>query len=149
MSSSAFFIEAAANTVTVFSSATARDHVDASRTVKVRKIPARRGMMALRACSRARIRARKPALAGSRDATGGSAVPLVRRIYDRSGHRGRKPTASLRRGKASVLYRYPPEAGEYRSFGRGHDRQADRAGFDAGNLDDEGFCGNFELHALA
>src|ERR1700754_1101330 len=58
MSSSAFFIDAAANTVRVLSCASADEWADPNRTVRATKNPAKRCMMALRACSRA-ISARK------------------------------------------------------------------------------------------
>src|SRR5713226_4102894 len=52
MSSSAFFIEAAAKIVRLLSCASAGEKADPHRMVKPRKIPARRCMVALRSCSR-------------------------------------------------------------------------------------------------
>jgi hypothetical protein len=55
MSSSAFFIEAAANTVRLLSWASAGEKADPHRTAKAVKNPARRCMVALHACSWARL----------------------------------------------------------------------------------------------
>src|SRR6266704_5283879 len=52
MSSSAFFIEAAANTVRFLSCASAGEVADPVRIVKAAKTPARRCIVALHACSR-------------------------------------------------------------------------------------------------
>src|SRR6267154_5328721 len=57
MSSSAFFIEAAANTVRLLSCASAGEWIDPNRTVRATKNPARRGIWALHACSRRNVRA--------------------------------------------------------------------------------------------
>src|SRR3954447_2991433 len=54
MSSSAFFIDAAANTVRVLSCASADEWTDADRIVRATKNPAKRRIMPLRAWSRAR-----------------------------------------------------------------------------------------------
>src|SRR5436305_11163104 len=54
MSSSAFFIDAAANTVRVLSCAAAGEWTDPDRTVRATKNPAKRRIMPLRAWSRAR-----------------------------------------------------------------------------------------------
>src|SRR5712675_145161 len=54
MSSSAFFIEAAANTVRFLSCASAGEVADPVRIVKAAKSPARRCIVALHACSQAR-----------------------------------------------------------------------------------------------
>src|SRR5436309_2931502 len=59
MSSSAFFIEAAANTMRDFSCAAAGEWAAPSRVMKAAKIPASRRIVALQACSRARFHARK------------------------------------------------------------------------------------------
>src|SRR6266849_3462603 len=59
MSSSAFFIEAAANTVRLLSCARTGDEVDPHRMAKLKKSPARRCIAALHACLRAAVRARK------------------------------------------------------------------------------------------
>src|SRR6202521_189647 len=59
MSSSAFFIEAAANTVRLLSCASAGDEAAAHRMAKLKKSPARRCIVALHACLRAAVRARK------------------------------------------------------------------------------------------
>src|SRR5258708_36561124 len=59
MSSSAFFIEAAAKTVRVVGWAKAGEKADPLRRTKAAKRPARRCMMTLRACSRRAICARK------------------------------------------------------------------------------------------
>src|SRR5439155_13860226 len=70
--------------------------------------------MLARRCPRAQIRRR------SRwNATGGSAVPAIRRIYDPSGHRSIKPTASWTSGKGSA-----PSRGcwKSRSPGSRHDQ---------------------------
>src|SRR5712671_7099024 len=53
MSSSAFFIEAAANTVRLLSCASAGEVADPARIAKAAKSPARRCTVALRACSHA------------------------------------------------------------------------------------------------
>src|SRR5260370_37550314 len=50
----------------------------------------------------AAYRARKSSVGEEWNATGGSAVPAIRRIYDPSGHRKVKSTASLRSGKGSA-----------------------------------------------
>src|SRR5260370_15323475 len=66
MSSSAFFIEAAANTVRVLSSAVAGEWAARSTMTSAAIIPARRYMMALSVCSQARgSRAGNQALVGS------------------------------------------------------------------------------------
>src|ERR1700710_1157664 len=57
MSSNAFFIEAAANTVSVLSCASAGEWADPNRTVKATKNPAKRCIGALRPCSQAHSRA--------------------------------------------------------------------------------------------
>src|SRR5229473_2732037 len=70
--------------------------------------------MFARRCPRAQFRL------GSRwYATGGSAVPAIRRIYDPSGHRSIKPTASWTSGKGSA-----PSSGcwKSRSLGSRHDQ---------------------------
>src|SRR5437764_11891368 len=54
MSLSAFFIDAAANTVRALSCASADEWIDPSRIVRATKNPAKRRMMPLRAWSRAR-----------------------------------------------------------------------------------------------
>src|SRR6266566_1538886 len=59
MSSSAFFIEAAANTVRLLSCARAGGKGDPHRMPRLKKSPARRRIVALRACLRAAVRARK------------------------------------------------------------------------------------------
>src|ERR1700709_279582 len=59
MSSSAFFMEAAANTVRLLSCACTGEKADPNRMVKPRTIPARRCIGALRAWSRHAFRARK------------------------------------------------------------------------------------------
>ena len=87
MSSSAFFIEAAANTVMVLSCATAGEGAAPSRMMKAAKIPARRYMVALRACLRALSARANQALVEVEDATGGSAVPAIPTAYGRSGYR--------------------------------------------------------------
>src|SRR4030088_3372551 len=53
MSSSAFFIEAAANTVRLLSCAMAGESIDPIRIVKATRNPARRCIVALHACLRA------------------------------------------------------------------------------------------------
>src|SRR6267154_5138620 len=53
MSSSAFFIEAAANTVRLLSCASAGEVADPARIAKAAKSPARRCIVALHACSQA------------------------------------------------------------------------------------------------
>src|SRR3954469_8181478 len=77
MSSRAFFIEAAANTVSVLSSAAAAEKAAPDRMRKAIEIPARRTMMALRAGLRGAFARANRALVGSGDATIGSAVPAV------------------------------------------------------------------------
>src|SRR5881394_3929909 len=59
MSSSAFFIEAAANMVRLLSCARAGEKADPHRMPRLKKSPARRRIVALRACLRAAVRARK------------------------------------------------------------------------------------------
>src|ERR1700732_1288732 len=87
MSSSAFFIEAAAKTVMVLSCADAGEWATPSRTTKAVKIPARRDMRALRACLRTEQMARATGVGWVRDATGGSAVPAIQTTYGRLGYR--------------------------------------------------------------
>src|SRR5216684_5805890 len=62
MSSSAFFIEAAANTVRLLSCARTGDEVAPHRMAKLKKSWARRCIVALRACLRAAVRARNSGL---------------------------------------------------------------------------------------
>src|SRR6478752_8574134 len=62
MSSSAFFIEAAANTVRLLSCAKTGEKAAADRTARLKKSPARRCIAALRAWLRAAVRARKSGL---------------------------------------------------------------------------------------
>src|SRR4051794_37822393 len=76
MSSSAFFIDAAANTVRVLSCAAAGESTDPDRIVRARKKPAKRRMMPLRAWSRARQRTQRRRWL-SMNAIDGSAVPGV------------------------------------------------------------------------
>src|SRR6266404_4499713 len=63
MSSSAFFIEAAANTVRLLSCARADEKADPHRIMKAAKSPARRCIVALHARLRGAVRARKSGLA--------------------------------------------------------------------------------------
>src|SRR5262249_22987157 len=76
ISSSAFFIEAAAKTVRVFSSAQAGDRAAPQRMTKLSKNPARRCIVALQACLRDAAGARKSDVNLSAGAAGG-AVPRV------------------------------------------------------------------------
>src|SRR5215470_10665683 len=78
MSSSAFFIEAAAKTVSVLSSALAGEKADPHRIRKAEKTPARRYIRALHACSRTSglPRTRKSGVGSNQEARrSGSAVP--------------------------------------------------------------------------
>src|ERR1017187_6541253 len=93
MSSSAFFIEAAANTVRVLSWAMAGEQADPQSRVKVAKSPARRCIESAPCEFAGAIRARKSGVGEKWDATGGSAVPAIRRTYDPSGHRSGNLTA--------------------------------------------------------
>src|ERR1700687_1655238 len=147
MSSSAFFIEAAANTVRLLSWASAGDQADPHRIVKAAKSPARRCIMALHTCLRRIARANQ-------------ALVIVE--CDRRKHRSGNP-GDLRSVRTSQREVYSivaarkrlcaasmvPETRAFHSFGSRHDRQADRVGFDAGNLDGEGLWRNFEFHALS
>src|SRR4051794_21028161 len=76
MSLSAFFIEAAANTVRVLSCAAASEWTDPDRIVTATKNPAKRRIMPLRAWSRARQRTQRRHWL-SMKAIDGSAVPGV------------------------------------------------------------------------
>src|ERR1700736_4273464 len=50
---------------------------------------------------------------------------------------------------SSLQYREAEAKPPRPSFRGRQDRKVDRVGLDAGNLDDKGFCRNFEFHALA
>src|SRR6202035_3067548 len=90
MSSSAFFIEAAANTVRLLSWAKAGDRADPHRITRAAKRMARRCIVALHAGSRAALSARaKPGVGEMWNATGGSAVPPVPRTYGPTGYRSK------------------------------------------------------------
>src|SRR4051794_16620758 len=101
MSSSALFIEAAANTVRLLVSAEAGEGAAPKRMTKAARIPARRYMAALRACSQRAVRAPQSGVGWVRNATGGSAVPAIRQTYDPSGHRAGELTALSGRRKGS------------------------------------------------
>src|ERR1700732_2755508 len=90
MSSSAFFIDAAANTVRLLSAADAGEEGDPNRIATAKKNPASQGMGALRACSR-RPAAREVRHWSTWNATGGSADPLSPATYGRSRVRMHKP----------------------------------------------------------
>jgi len=81
MSSSAFFIEAAANTVRPLSCAGQARYRGRSRP---QQFPARRCIVALhREFEGPRFRARQSGVSWVKDATGGSAVPSIPWTYDR------------------------------------------------------------------
>src|SRR5436853_5041786 len=101
MSSSAFFMEAAANTVRVLYSAATGEETAPSRKTNAAIIPARRYMATLLACSQRAVRAPQSGVGWVRNATGGSAVPAIRRTYDPSGHRAGELTALRGRRKGS------------------------------------------------
>src|ERR1700754_4334017 len=88
MSSSAFFIEAAAKTVTVLSCAAAGEWTAPSSIRRATEIPARRYMIALRAYPQGALFARRnQACVWTIEATGGSAVPAIPMAYGRSEYR--------------------------------------------------------------
>src|SRR6266849_4749925 len=90
MSSSAFFIEAAANTIRLLSWASTGEAADPHRRVKAVKIPARRCIESAPCLFAGAIRARESGVGWIKEATGGSAVPLVPATYGRSGYRSQK-----------------------------------------------------------
>ncbi len=142
MSSSAFFIEAAANT-----SGSCPGPARAKWPIRagwrkgneiIRQDDALWRSMRVRGA----IRARKSGVGEEWNATGGSAVPAVRGTYDPPGHRGRAYSIVERgKGFAPRLRRWNA------SFGGRHDCQADRTGLDTANLQDKGFgrISNFTL----
>ncbi len=91
MSSSAFFIEAAANTVRFLSWADADEKTDPHRIAKAYE-KSGKPMHGRAPCLLAALFARAKSGSGQGwNATGGSAVPLLPATYGRSGYRVQKP----------------------------------------------------------
>src|SRR5260221_9251478 len=104
MSSSAFFIEAAANTVRLLSCDSAGVAAVPRRMVKAAKSPARRCIVALHAYSRAHFRRAQIRRWLKMDATGGSGVPRIPATYGRSGYRSKNNSRLRAWVKASLVY---------------------------------------------
>src|SRR5579871_1296920 len=97
MSSSAFLIDAAAKTVRVLSSASAGDHVDPNRMTKATKIPERRCIEALHACSRGARHLRAQISVGSD--LGATAEAPFRPSLKTYGHTGMSPAGPYQAGR--------------------------------------------------
>src|ERR1700730_10624471 len=147
MSSSAFFIDAAANTVKLLSWAVAGEETDPHRIAKAAKSPARRCIMALHTCLRRIARANQALViveCDRRKRRSGNPGDLrsvrtsQREVYSIAAARKRLCAAAM-----------VPATRASRSFGSRHDRNADRVGFDVRNLDGEGLWRNFEFHAFS
>src|SRR5258708_20218607 len=147
MSSSAFFIEAAANTMRLLSCARAGEKRDPERMGKAARSPGRRCIMALHTCLRRIARANQALVMVECDRRKRrSGNPEDLRSVRTSRHEAYLIVEARKRLWAASMVR---ETADSRLFGGRYNRNADRVGLDARNLDDERLWRNFEFHALA